>query len=157
MSGKQESADQRAERLIRELREVTAEAAGVRKDMESTLKGARAMIEGYLRDEVQRELNRFTAEWQGHLDRMGQGWVDHQKVVAERQADVVQKMIAIEDATLKQLEQTAEDVCSALSNYDPAAVEIFKAVATARANAARGESTDLNFSVPFKPTAPPPQ
>ena len=129
-----ENSLERAERILRELREATAEAAGVRKDMDSTIRSARATIEIYLHDEVQREINRITAEWQGILDHLHADW--------QKKIDTAMKSIFAE------LEQTALDVCNALSQYDPAAYEVFQAVRGMREKGAAGEAlTDIQGKI----------
>lgn len=78
-----ESPEARAERILAELRETVREAAGVLKDMQHTIGSARARIEEYLHDEVERTLIENT---QSMIDTA-------HKVCAEHEAKVVERVI----------------------------------------------------------------
>ena len=57
-----ESAEQRAERLVAELRAASAEAAGVVKDLRRAMKEARVQVEDYIHDSVQAALDDYVAQ-----------------------------------------------------------------------------------------------
>ena len=60
-----ENPQDRAERLMRELREANAEAAGLLKDLRATIKDAVVQVADYCHDEVQKALDGYTRQWQG--------------------------------------------------------------------------------------------
>lgn len=63
-----ETPEQRAERILADLRAATAEAAGVTKDLTRVIASARATIEQYLHSEVQSALDGYTRQWQEGAD-----------------------------------------------------------------------------------------
>jgi hypothetical protein len=67
-----ESPDQRAERILAELRAATSEAAGVLKDLRAAQKSAREQVDDYLGKGVQDALNFYKAE----VERVGQHYMD---------------------------------------------------------------------------------
>jgi hypothetical protein len=75
---KSETSAERGERIVAELREATAEAAGVLKDLTATLGKARAMIDQYAATQVETVMNGYLKLCQKAVD----GWN------AEMQADM---------------------------------------------------------------------
>lgn len=78
-----ETPEARAERILAELRAATAEAAGVLKDLQHTIKGARAQVEEYLHDECERALIENTRSVVNTAKR----------VCAEHEAHVIARVI----------------------------------------------------------------
>ena len=57
----------RAERITRELREATAEAAGILKDLKVVIKSGRAQIDEYAQGEIARAPNEAADQWHGEV------------------------------------------------------------------------------------------
>lgn len=57
----------RAERVTRELREATREAAGVLKDLQAATRTARTQVDEYYEDKVRTTLDAHTRDWDAQL------------------------------------------------------------------------------------------
>lgn len=64
-----ETPEERAERILTELRQATADAAGAAKDLERATRQARAQIDDYMGPEVVRVTNAYIAQVQAQLDQ----------------------------------------------------------------------------------------
>lgn len=74
---------ERAERITRELREATAEAAGVLKDLQAVIRSARAQVDEYAAKEVSDVMNahlqrtqQLADEWHAEMKADGQRALD---------------------------------------------------------------------------------
>jgi hypothetical protein len=79
---RRESPEERAERILAELRAATSEAAGVLKDLQAAARTARAQIDEYLPREVERVVNAYIEQVQQQLD----AW--HAAMIADVQASM---------------------------------------------------------------------
>lgn len=107
---------ERAERLLTELREATAEAAGVVKDLRRAMKEAREQVDGYYSAKVKASLDEHTATWTEEID---QWWSDAKTDVKKITAAAVKKSneIIYHAATIEQLCQAVATEVAAHTVY----------------------------------------
>lgn len=109
-----ETPEQRAERILAELRAATTEAAGVLKDLQHAIKSARATVEQYTHDEVQKSLDGYTAQWQQAADGFH----------AEMKADITEHITGWTAVLKNDISRTAifkeavDAILAELQNYD---------------------------------------
>lgn len=94
------SPEERAQKLLAELREATSEAAGVVKDLHRAMREARAQVDEYLHDRVQADLDAHTASWQSDaqafVDQARADTQHHAQPAVERAQSAIDKAASIE-------------------------------------------------------------
>lgn len=109
-----ETPEERAERILAELREATAEAAGVAKDLRAAAKAAREQIDNYLGTEVNNAHKLYTQQWQASAEQF----------IADMRSDVTQHITDWTAVVQNEISRTAifkeavNQILSELKQYD---------------------------------------
>lgn len=107
---RQESAEERAQRITAELRTATSQAAGVLRDLERVIKNARHLVDEYAANEVSRVMNHHLAQMQALADQWNRDmFADHARVM-KRLDESRERIIAALDMEFQVPLQQAENL-----------------------------------------------
>ena len=84
---------ERAQRITRELRAATAEAAGVLKDLRATLRGAHEMVDAYAASEVSAVMNTHLQTCQDNVDQWYRDMTEDHKRVCDQAQEIHAKLL----------------------------------------------------------------